>query len=107
MSRVQQGQQKKNFTNGKNNILIKGDELWLLCGVDIYIFLHRKGKYYTYKSTNQPSWPPPLETIVRTLETCFYMMYRILKYTQDQSYPLPIKKTPAEFDQGWKSEHER
>ena len=89
----------ENFRKWKKNILKKVDELRLLYGADAYILLRRKGKYYTYKSTNQPSWPPPLETIVRTLETCFSMMYRVLKYMQDQSYLLPFKKTLADFDQ--------
>jgi hypothetical protein len=95
------------FRKRKNNILKKGDELRLLCGADVYILLHRKGRYFTYKSTDQPSWPPPLEKIVRTLGTCFYITYRMLKHMQDQSYPLPVKKTPAEFDQGLKSEHQK
>ena len=95
------------FRKRKNNILKKGDELRLLCGADVYILLYRKGRYYTYKSTDQPFWPPLLEKIVRTLENCFYIMYRMLKHMQDQSYPLPIKITPTEFDQGLKSEHKR
>ena len=80
--------------------------MWLL-GADVYIVLRRNGKYYIYKSTNQPPWPPPLEKIVRTLETHIYIMHRMLKHKQDQSYPLPVKKTPTEFDQELKSEHER
>src|SRR5438046_10205793 len=35
----------------KNNILKKGDELWLLCGVDVYILLHRKGRYLLAKES--------------------------------------------------------
>ena len=58
------------FRKRKNNILKKGDELRLLCGADVYILLCRKGRYYIYNSTNQPSWPPPPEKIVNTLETC-------------------------------------
>ncbi|KAI9774178.1 MAG: hypothetical protein M1839_001880 [Geoglossum umbratile] len=76
------------FRKRKNNILKKGDELRLLCGADVFILLRRKGRYYTYKSTDQPSWPPTLEKI-------------------DQSYPPPVKKTPIEFDQGLKSEHKK
>ena len=34
-------------------------------------------------------------------------MYQILKDMQDQSYPLPIKKTPLELNQGLKSEYKR
>src|SRR5437762_9682502 len=91
------------FRKRKNNILKKGDELRLLCGADVFILLRRKGRYYTYKSTDQPSWPPTLEQIVRTVGTCFYIIYQIPKHMQDQSYPLPVKKTPIEFDQGLKS----
>ena len=40
------------FRKRKNNILKKGNELCLLCGADIYILLYRKGRYYTYKSTD-------------------------------------------------------
>ena len=57
------------FRKRKNNILKKGDELQLLCEADVYILLYRKGRYYTYKSTDQPSWPPPLEKMVRVFET--------------------------------------
>ena len=59
------------FRKRKNSIFKKGDELRLLCGVDVYILLHRKGKYYTYNSMNQPSWPPSLEEIINTLEAYF------------------------------------
>ena len=60
------------FRKRKNNILKKGDELRLLCEADVYILLHRKGRYYTYNSTNQPSWPPSSDEIVNTLEVYFY-----------------------------------
>ena len=43
------------FRKRKNNILKNGDELRLLCGANVYILLHRKGKYYTYK-TNRSSF---------------------------------------------------
>ena len=59
------------FRKRKNNILKKGDELRLLCEADVYILLRRKGRYYTYKSTDQPSWPPTLEKIVRTAGTYY------------------------------------
>ena len=54
----------------------------LACGADVYILLHREGRYYTYKSTYQPL---PLEKITRTLEACFCVTYRIPKDMQDQS----------------------
>jgi len=59
------------FRKRKNNILKKGNELRLLCEADVYILLRRKGRYYTYNSTNQPSWPPSSDEIVNTLEACF------------------------------------
>jgi hypothetical protein len=63
------------FHKRTNSIFKKGDELRSLCEVDVYILLHRKGRYYAYKSTDQPSWPPSLEKIVRTLEICFHAMH--------------------------------
>jgi hypothetical protein len=68
------------FRKRKNNIVKKGDELRLLCEADVFILLHRKGRYYTYKSTDQPSWPPTLEKIIRTVEMLLYYVPNTERY---------------------------
>ena len=61
---------KEKFRKRKNTIIEKADQLRSLCQADVYILIRYQGKYYAYKSTNEASWPPSSETIVRLLE-CF------------------------------------
>jgi hypothetical protein len=34
------------------------------CQADVYVVIFRQGKYFTFKSTSRPSWPPSQEEIV-------------------------------------------
>ena len=45
----------KKFRKRTNNIFKKGDELRSLCEVDVYILLHRKGRYYAEFDRGQKS----------------------------------------------------
>jgi len=42
----------------------KGNELAQVTEADIYIVIRQGNKYYTYKSTDRPGWPPSEEDIV-------------------------------------------
>jgi len=59
---------KEKFRKRKNTILEKADQLRSLCQADVYVLLRYQGKYYAYKSTDEASWPPSSEGIVRHLE---------------------------------------
>lgn len=55
---------REKFRKRKVSCLKKVHELGSLCQAEVYILIFRNGKYYTYKSTNQPDWPPPDSEIV-------------------------------------------
>ena len=42
----------------------KGNELAQMTGAEIYWVIHHNNKYYTYKSTDRPGWPPSEQEIV-------------------------------------------
>ncbi|KAF2194715.1 hypothetical protein K469DRAFT_706204 [Zopfia rhizophila CBS 207.26] len=55
----------------------KFSDLWLGHEADIYFVAHRNGRFYIFTSTDEPSWPPSPETLMKL-------------------YPLPIKKSLAQ-----------
>lgn len=54
------------FTRRKSCCIKKVDELARLCNVDValIIYNYKKGRYYTYRSTDRESWPPTMKDIV-------------------------------------------
>jgi hypothetical protein len=56
------------FRKRKKTILEKADQLRYFCQADVYVLLRYHGKYYVYKSTDEASWPPSSESVVRLLE---------------------------------------
>jgi hypothetical protein len=42
----------------------KGNQLARLTGAEIYTVICHGNKYYTYKSTDRPGWPPSEQDIV-------------------------------------------
>lgn len=46
----------------------KGDELWKLCSVSVAIITWDpvRGSFATYRSSDDPDWPPPIKDIVGT-----------------------------------------
>jgi hypothetical protein len=89
----------KNFANGK--ITSQRQRKENFANPDVYILLHRKDKYYTYRPTFLAS--APFEKFLRTLRLV-YVAHKMLNYMQDESYPLPVKMTPTGFDQEPKPE---
>ncbi|KAI9779397.1 MAG: hypothetical protein M1835_004700 [Candelina submexicana] len=46
---------KERFRKRRVSFLKKASEMSTLCQADIYVIMRRNGKYYTYKSTAQPT----------------------------------------------------
>jgi len=55
------------------------------CQADVYVVVFRHGKYFTFKSTDRPSWPPSQEEIVNmSISFCNFslkLIYEGPKYT--------------------------
>ena len=48
----------------KNTLFKKAYELGQLPDVEVAVIIRANGRYYTYRSTEQASWPPDIEQIV-------------------------------------------
>jgi hypothetical protein len=56
--------QKESFRRRKNTFSRKARELENKCNAFVYFVICCNGKYYTYKSVADPSWPPSEDQIV-------------------------------------------
>ena len=54
------------FTRRKLSLVKSVDQLVRLCNVDLALIIRKNGKYYTYQSTDQESWPPTTTDIAGT-----------------------------------------
>ncbi|OCK90182.1 uncharacterized protein K441DRAFT_666611 [Cenococcum geophilum 1.58] len=70
----------ENFRKQKETFLQKANRLKRDYDADCYILIRRNGRFYTYTSIDQPSWPPNPQDL-------------------EKFYPAPVKKTPAHFNQ--------
>ena len=48
----------------QNTVLKKAHELGMFPGVDVAVVIRKRGRFYTYMSTDQESWPPTKAEIV-------------------------------------------
>ncbi|KAH6646827.1 hypothetical protein BKA67DRAFT_417346 [Truncatella angustata] len=60
----------------RQTLFKKADELRSECDAEVYIVIHKHGRFFTYTSTDNPAWPPSKEHI-------------------EMSYPLPIAIGPS------------
>ncbi|KJK85857.1 hypothetical protein H633G_10297 [Metarhizium anisopliae BRIP 53284] len=67
-----------NFRRVMNNYMKKGNLICQRYGADIHIVVRRKHRFYTYSSTQDSTFPPSHQQV-------------------EQSYPLPIQKTPLDY----------
>ncbi len=62
------------------------DQLARLCHADLALIIRRKGRYYTYHSSDTKTWPPTLREIV-----CVVQKRRAqANLSQKASYSLPV-----------------
>ena len=64
IQRTNQRVVREKFRKRSSSWFRKGNELAQMTGADIYIVIRQGNKYYTYKSTDQPGWPPSEQDIV-------------------------------------------
>jgi len=57
-------QRAEKFRKRRGNLLKKANELAWMTEAKVYIVLQERGKFYTYKSTEDQHWPPSEDTIV-------------------------------------------
>jgi hypothetical protein len=48
----------------KKTLFKKAHKLAKVHKIDIAVIMHKNGRYYTYRSTDQESWPPTIKQIV-------------------------------------------
>ncbi|KAI9765389.1 MAG: hypothetical protein M1839_005511 [Geoglossum umbratile] len=50
----------------KKTLFKRAHELGTLCSVDVAVIIRKDGRYFTYRSINQGSWPPSMKEIQTT-----------------------------------------
>jgi hypothetical protein len=56
---------RETFRRRKLNFLKRGNDISAAFEADVYILISWNGKFFTYKSTDQPSWPPAEDDLVK------------------------------------------
>lgn len=56
----------ENLRRRIETLLIKAHEIWEEYGVDVAMVLKNNSQYYTYRSTDRPTWPPSMTEIEAT-----------------------------------------
>lgn len=70
-----------------------------MCDADVYVLIHHRARYYTYKSTEHPGWPSSEEEVVSQKAPS---QRKILTYHDNEKerfYLIPERKTEADFEQ--------
>jgi hypothetical protein len=57
--------EREMFQKRLQTILKKVEELYTQCGGEVFLAIHKKGKFYVFSSNpGNKRWPPPLSDIV-------------------------------------------
>jgi hypothetical protein len=67
---------------------------------DIYIAVRRRSRFYECRSKNEFSFPPSLEDLVSQLIRSDVLFTMDINWFKDKAYPLPIRRTAADFEGG-------
>ena len=78
------------FNKRRRSLFKKAHELSVKTSTELYIVLHRGGRYFTYTSTDRQGWPPNENEVVRTVP------WRISSFTEHQvlGKELPTHGSP-------------
>lgn len=63
-ARIIAKRRNENLRRRIETLLIKAHEIWDIYGVDVAMVLKNNSQYYTYRSTDRPTWPPTMVEIV-------------------------------------------
>ena len=55
------------FNKRRRSLFKKANELSVKTNTELYIVMHRGGRYFTYNSTDRQGWPPNADDMVRSL----------------------------------------
>jgi hypothetical protein len=55
---------RQQLRRAKNTLFKNAHKLAKVHKIDIAVIMHENGRYFTYRSTDQESWPPTMEQIV-------------------------------------------
>jgi hypothetical protein len=65
---------KNKFRKRRNNLVKKAYELSVLCDSDVALIIQKDGYYYTFRSKDEPLWPPTIAEIVWSYFTVEWLM---------------------------------
>jgi hypothetical protein len=97
MSREARRAARRRHQNKRRRIetlVIKAHELWNDYGVAVAIILNDNIRYWTYRSKNDPTWPPSLPQIVSD----FPFAHRTTNSTLGNTHPIPKNLLPRDVE---------
>ena len=84
----------ENLRRRIETLLIKAHEIWEEYGVDVAMVLKNNSQYYTYRSTDRPTWPPSMAEIVNNTLS----LPNMTNARQEATYPLPKIISPKDLE---------
>ncbi|KAF2184250.1 hypothetical protein K469DRAFT_580117 [Zopfia rhizophila CBS 207.26] len=86
--------ENENYRKRLETLGSKSSELCRDYKAEVYFVAYRNGRFYTFTSTDEPSWPPGPDTLVSLFP---FTLYRDVTPIKGKLYPPPVKKSPAHF----------
>jgi hypothetical protein len=87
----------QNLTRGIETLFKKAHGLGKDYGVDVAMIIKKKGRYYTYRSTDRATWPPSIAEVVSKISQ--FSVVRLTYLGQQNTYPLPKNLLPYDLEE--------
>jgi hypothetical protein len=68
MSATKKKRNKDGARNRQKTLMKKAHELGTFPGIDVAVIISKRGRFYTYMSTDRESWPPTKADIVSEVD---------------------------------------
>jgi len=87
---------RENLRRRKNTLVKKAWEIGHIHGIDVALILRQNGRYFTYRSIDQDSWPLSIERIVR--QNYLSNVLNMLRPEQKVLYPVLTNMLPQDIE---------
>ena len=90
----------ENFSKAASRLMRRCDQISRRYNARVYVQMSQQQQYYNYKSTNEESFPMPVDVLVRSWAPSIPSStspWIVANLAQDKLYPIPIRGTASDF----------
>jgi SRF-type transcription factor (DNA-binding and dimerisation domain) len=87
---------QENLRRRKKTLVKKVYEFGKDFDFEVALILSKNGRYFTFRSLDQDTWPPSMEQIVSQYHPC--KLPTKLRSKQQLSYPIPTNLLPRDIE---------